>query len=357
MKSKNNTAYQALCLFMLLAFAGCSLIGGDVIQTSTPAPGTDTAAGLSKATRAALENIKKGAVQNDANEGLSAVVSDKAHYLTVAQFLERYPEAESNAAANYLVGGNDVLNISVFDEKNLRCPELRVSADGYLSFPLIGRFKAAGLTTAQIEELITQKLSRGYVVDAHVSVEVKEYNSKWYRVLGAVEKPKTCSLAAHVRVLDAISTAGGIKQYQKGSGRNAKLVRMVNAGTAREEQLVVDIDLQRLMQSADQQANLLMSDKDTLFISMPENYYMLGEVKRPGAYPLIDRDISLVEAIGAAGGFTNFASRNSTKIIRNQNGQETLIRVRVDDITQAGTQLREIILQPNDIIIVPQSFF
>ena len=74
-------------------------------------------------------------------------------------------------------------------------------------------------------------------------------------------------------------------------------------------------------------------------------------------YLLKGGDISLVEAIGIAGGFTNFAARNSVKIIRSQNGQETVIRVKVDAITEAGTQLREVILQPHDIVIVPQSFF
>lgn len=222
---------------LLLAFAGCSLLSRNVVQTITPEPGTDIFAGLSKSDRAAIEGIKKSSV----------------------------PDAEStSAASDYRVGGNDVLSITVYDEKDLRCPLLRVSPDGYISFPLIGRFKAAGLTTAQLEEMIAQKLAPDYLVGAHVSVQVKEYNSK---------------------------------------------------------------------------------------------YYVLGEVKKPGAYLLKGNDISIVEAIGVAGGFTNFAARNSVKIIRNQNGQETVIRVKVDAITLAGTQLRGVILQPHDIIVVPQSFF
>ena len=223
---------------LLLAFAGCSLLSRNVVQTITPEPGTDIFAGLSKKDRAAMESIRKNIV----------------------------PDAGGNAAADsdYRIGGSDVLNITVYDEKDLRCPALRVSPDGYISFPLIGRFKAAGQTTAQLEELIAQKLAPDYIVGAHVSVQVKEFNSK---------------------------------------------------------------------------------------------YYVLGEVKKPGAYLLKGSDVSIVEAIGVAGGFTNFAAHNGVKIIRNQNGQETVIRVKVDAITEAGTQLREIILQPHDIVIVPQSFF
>jgi len=357
MNIKNRKVYRALLLIMLLAFAGCSLTGGDIIQTTTRAPGADNSTGLSPADRAALENIKKSASQSDATAGLHTVLTDKARSLTVAEYLQLYPDVESSASADYRVGPKDVLNITVYEEKDLECPALRIPADGYLSFPMIGRCKVDGLTTTQIEELITQKLGQGYLIGVHVTVRVAEYNSKWFLVLGAVDTPGSYPLAANERVLNALSKAGRSPQIQKGAYRKAKIVRTVHAGTAREQQLVIDIDLQALLQSADQQANLFLADKDTLFIPMPESYYILGEVKKPGAYPLTDSEITLLEGIGIAGGFTNFAARNSTKIIRSQNGRETVIQVKVGAITNAGTQLREIILQPNDIIIVPQSFF
>ena len=357
MNRRNQIEYRFLCLIVLLAFAGCSLTGADIIQTTTRATGADDVSGLSQADRAALESIKKSVDQSDTPAGLRTVLTDKARSLTVAEYLQLYPDTECTAAADYRVGANDVLSITVYEEKDLSCPALRIPADGYLSFPMIGRCKVDGLTVTQIQELLTQKLGQGYLIGAHVTVQVAEYNSKWFLVLGAVDKPGSYPLAANERVLNAISKAGRINQDQKGAGRKAKIVRTVHAGTDRAQQLVIDINLQDLLQSADQKANLFLADKDTLFISMPENYYIIGEVNKPGAYPLIESDITLLEGIGTAGGFTNFAARNSTKIIRSQNGRETVIRVKVDDITNAGTQLREIILQPNDIIIVPQSFF
>jgi len=68
-------------------------------------------------------------------------------------------------------------------------------------------------------------------------------------------------------------------------------------------------------------------------------------------------EITLVEAIGMAGGFTPIASRNSTRIIRVEDGVEKIIEVRVDAIIDAGKKIHDVIIKPDDIIVVPESFF
>ena len=347
-----------LCCLLLLACVGCSATGGDIVRIISVSDNA-SAPRLKDADRAMLEEIKKtSSGNNGAGAGLSSVITDKARNLSIAEYLRQYPDASGAGAGEYTAGAYDVLSITVYDEQNLSSPALRVSVDGNISFPLIGRLKVDGLTTAQIEALITRKLAENQILlNAHVAVRIAEYNSKWFLVMGTVQKPGSYPLAVNERVLDAISKAGGMPQGANGTSRKAKLVRTVHAGAAQEEQLVIDIDLQSMQQGASRQGNLFLQDKDMLFIPMPENYYILGEVKKPGAYPLDERDITLVEGIGLAGGFTNIAARNSTRIIRSENGQQKIIRVRVDAITDSGRQLREIILQPNDIIIVPESFF
>jgi len=345
------------CCLLLAACAGCSTLGGDIVKI-TSVPEHAAAPTLKDADRAMLEKIQKMSSGNSGSEaGLGRVITDKARNLTTAEYLRQYPASGRAGAGEYTVGAHDVLSITVYDEQDLSCPSLRVSADGYISFPLLGRLKVDGLTTAELEALITRRLAAGSILlNANVAVQITEFNSKWYLVLGSVQTPGNYPLAANERVLNALSKAGGTRLSQ-GSARKAKIVRTVHAGTAQEAQLVIDIDLQSMLQGTSQQANLFLQDKDTLFISMPENFYILGEVKKPGAYPLLDRDITLIEGIGIAGGFTNIAARNSTRIIRTENGMQKIIEVRVDAITDSGLQLREMILQPNDIIIVPESFF
>jgi len=346
-----------LCCLLLAAWAGCSVKGGDSVRIVTK-PEQAAAPRLKEADRAMLEELKKTSSGGNADAGLSSLIKDTARTMTMAEYLSRYPAAAGAGAGEYAVGPYDVLGITVYDEPDLSSPALRIAADGYIAFPLIGRLKVDGLTTAQIEALITRKLAQGQILlDAHVAVMITECNSAWFLVLGAVANPGSYPLAANERVLNALSKAGGISQEQKGAGRKAKIVRTLNAKTPQEQQLIIHFDLQSVLQGTDRNANIFLANRDTLFISMPENFYILGEVKKPGAYPLAERDISIVEAIGIAGGFTNIAARNSTRIIRGGNGQEKIIEVKVDAITDSGLQLREIILQPNDIIIVPESFF
>jgi polysaccharide export outer membrane protein len=58
-----------------------------------------------------------------------------------------------------------------------------------------------------------------------------------------------------------------------------------------------------------------------------------------------------------AGGFTRIAARNRTRIIRIEDRVEKIIEVKVDAITDAGKKIQDVIIQPDDIIVVPESFF
>ena len=357
---RNDKKGQSILIFALaLVFflAGCSATGGDIVKITIVDAEKTTLSGLKDEDRAMLEEIKKTSGKKDgADSDISKVISSKTRNLSVAEYLQLHPEADGKGSRDYIVGGNDVLNIKVYEEPDLSREAVCVSADGYISFPLISRLKVDGLSTAAIGELITRKLAEGqYLYNAHVSITVTANNSKWVLVLGAVNSPGSYPLTAHERILNAISKAGGIKET--GAGKSAKIVRTEKSGTAQEEQIVIDVDLQGILHGTDQHANMFLADKDTLFIPTAESFYIIGHVNKPGSYPLIDRELTLVEGIGIAGGFKDSAARNSTRIIRVENGQEKIIEVKVDAITQAGRKIRDVIIQPNDIIIVPESFF
>jgi polysaccharide export outer membrane protein len=283
------------------------------------------------------------------------VIKGTASY-TVAEYLSRNPEANNPSSRDFSVGGNDVMNITVYEEPDLTRENIRVSADGYISFPFINRVKVEGLTSSEIEELISTKLAEGqYLLNAHVSVSVQEFNSKQYLVLGSVKNPGSYPLQGNDRVLDAISRSGGI-DFEQG-GKQAMIVRTENPGTEEEEKIVIQIELGGLLKGGDQRSNLLLADNDLLYIPKAENFYILGQVKNPGSYPYLEKDITLVEAISKAGGFTPIAARNRTRIIRIEDGVEKVIQVKVDVITQAGRKAQDIRIQPGDVIVIPESFF
>src|SRR3989339_370278 len=77
----------------------------------------------------------------------------------------------------YRINPLDLIEISVYQEPDLD-KAIRVSQDGYISFPLIGKVKVDGLTIIEAEKTLADLLGKDYLVDPQVNVFVKEYNSK-----------------------------------------------------------------------------------------------------------------------------------------------------------------------------------
>jgi len=82
--------------------------------------------------------------------------------------------------------------------------------------------------------------------------------------------------------------------------------------------------------------------------------FVFGEVQKPSTFP-VDGEMSIVQAITLAGGFTKLAAKNNTLVTRVMDGQERKIRVPVEDIG-VGRE-KNFQLQPGDIVFVPESFF
>jgi polysaccharide biosynthesis/export protein len=347
----------ALLRFLIILaaalFIGACASGGEVVKVTSVQ--TSPLGSLKAEDRAKLEEIKKSTGQENLDPTLSALLEETPHF-SITEYLRKYPEVSGQAGQDYRVGGYDVLSITVYEEKDLSREAVRVSADGYISFPLIGRLKVDNITTAEIEKLIAQKLAEGkYLLDAHVSVMVNDYKSKKYLVLGSVKNPASYPLQAQERVLDGISKAGGL-EFEK-TGKKGMIIRTENPNTAHERKIVINFDLMSLLKGRDQISNIFLFDKDVLYVPPAEHFYIIGQVKQPGSHPITDREITLVEAISMAGGFTPIAARNRTRIIRVENGVEKIIEVQVDSITGAGKKIQDVVIQPNDIIFVPESFF
>lgn len=86
---------------------------------------------------------------------------------------------------------------------------------------------------------------------------------------------------------------------------------------------------------------------------------LLGEVKKPGVYPLpFGSSMTLLQAIAGAGGFTELASPDRVRIVRRTpDGHQTTLRVRVSDLLRSKGGKKDIPLEPNDVITVDQVLF
>ncbi len=115
------------------------------------------------------------------------------------------PDAH-DAEAAYVLGTGDKLHINVFGQHNLDGNYL-VDGSGNIQFPLIGQVKAAGKTVPQLQRTITAELSKGFLVNPSVSIEVTS-NRPFY-ILGEVKAPGQYPYVMGMSVITAVALAGG----------------------------------------------------------------------------------------------------------------------------------------------------
>lgn len=138
--------------------------------------------------------------------------------LTLASACGDPPASKYPTQAFYVedstLGADDQLEITVFlgggSEKVEDLSKVYpVSADGSLSFPMIGTVAASGRSTVDVEQEIRDRLADGYIVKPNVTVQVKEYRSKKISIFGEVRKPGTLSWRPSMTINEAISDAAG----------------------------------------------------------------------------------------------------------------------------------------------------
>lgn len=124
--------------------------------------------------------------------------------------------SRANSAATgggYEIGPEDVLDISVWREKDLQ-REVLVRPDGWLTFPLVGNVEAAGKTAQQLENEIRQRL-RKFIPEPVVTVTVKKIQGLKVFVTGRVGKPGEYMVGRYIDVLQALTLAGGLTPFAK----------------------------------------------------------------------------------------------------------------------------------------------
>lgn len=117
------------------------------------------------------------------------------------------PNTASLGPANeYRLGPGDRVRITVYGQNNLT-GEYSVDGNGMLSFPLIGQVPAGGMTAAELQQAITDKLSPDYIKDPSVAAEVLTFRP--FYILGEVRTPGSYPYVNGMGILNAVALAGG----------------------------------------------------------------------------------------------------------------------------------------------------
>jgi polysaccharide export outer membrane protein len=252
----------------------------------------------------------------------------------------------------YKIGPSDVLEVFITKGPTQERIQVPVRANGRIS---VGFVEASvdGLTTDQAAREITRELSV-YFRKPVVEVQVKEFNSKKVSILGAVAvTPRggigTVPLTGRTTLLELIAKAGGLAP-------NASLERV---RVTRESGQAYTVNMFRYIQEGDLSQEFVLDAGDVVFV--PERVpgeerrvFMLGEVKTPGPVPFFPT-LTLAQLMAQAGGWTDGALFEETRIIRADPVRPEIIGVDLGRLMLNGDQRIDQLLRPNDIVYIPRT--
>jgi len=313
--------------------------------------------------------------QGETTQSLNARLAELAPHGNAA--------AAPAVAQDYRIGPEDLVSISVFETPEL-AREVRVSAEGQISVPLIGEVHAAGLTTRQLEAVLEELLRRTYMKDPHVSVFVKEMQSHPVSVFGAVKKPGVFQVRTGRSLIEVLSLAEGLAEDagdtvilmrhdvpggpatgpadSHPAARGVPTAASDPAGsspasaTALAQTQSLEIDLRNLLSSGDPRFNVMVYPGDVVKVTRAGIVYVVGEVSKPGGYLLkTNENVSILQALALAGGLTRTSAGGRARIIRT----ETATGARRELPINLGRILHgkdpDQMLQAKDIVFIPNS--
>jgi polysaccharide export outer membrane protein len=233
----------------------------------------------------------------------------------VAQAFSPTAAAGGQAA---LYGSSDVFSQSG-TSAGAQPPGFDVAGDGTIYFPYIGRVPVSGLTTEEISAELTKRLPQ-FIKNPQITVSVSAYRSQKFQLTGAVEHPGLYPITnVPVTVSQAISGSGGVSGMQSRTGNGFG----PNVGVSGDLDRVIYVhnhvsqalNIRAVLQYGDAMQDRLLQPGDVVFVpdASSEQIHLLGEVKQPGNYPLIDGELNLSQLLGNAGGF-DMDSANPSRI-------------------------------------------
>lgn len=300
----------------------------------------------------------------------------------------------NSAAANvwtvsqedYYVGPSDVLEIKVEDAPELS-QSYTVNVAGFIEMQIIGKLQAVNKTPEQIAAGVREALIKAdYLKRPRVSVNVTEYNSRTFFIHGSVRSAGAFKIRGKVTILDLIVLAGGMTESH---GPNAYVTRRrrlagvgdsgnqasptsgqtaggqtspqdssaANASTAGDgdgqEYEMITTNINGLEKGRFNQ-NIILQPGDVVNIPALNVFFIGGEVKAPGQFPLKD-GTSLRQAITLAQGTTFKAAKKRAVIFRGNSEDGKQLEIPVDiDAVMSGKK-PDVLLQADDLVVIPGS--
>lgn len=247
---------------------------------------------------------------------------------------------------DYVIGGGDLVQVSIFEAPDLNT-ESRVSARGGVTLPLLSTVQLAGLSVRDAEQLVEGLYREKYLQDPHVTIFVKEQFGSKITLMGSLKKPGTYDFYARMNLMDVLALAEGLSET---AGR---IVQIRRKGDADQPSQALIIDLDQMIKEGQEELNIAIKGGDVVYVPEAGSVYVDGAVRKAGSYP-IRQEMSVQEAIVAAGGLQSFADSSNVKLVRYVGkGKREVAKLSLDDMRKG--EASELRVRDRDVIFVESS--
>jgi uncharacterized protein involved in exopolysaccharide biosynthesis/protein involved in polysaccharide export with SLBB domain len=243
------------------------------------------------------------------------------------------------------IGPGDALDVSEYHTPDFHS-DVRVSPAGTVTLPMIGDVKVAGLDEAGAAHVIEAALlAKGMLLHPLVSVLVTYYAGQDVSVLGEVNRPGVYPYTIHHRLLDLISAASGL---------TPSAGRLVNIFHRNDPKTPLPVVLDPSATDTSGNHNPELSPGDTVQVSRAGLVYVIGDVVRPGGFPVDPaQGLTVVQALSLAWGPSQNAATTKALLIREEKGGRVMIALNLKRMLRGQEPDQPV--HDRDILFVPDS--
>jgi polysaccharide export outer membrane protein len=261
------------------------------------------------------------------------------------------PDAGANLPSQP-IGKNDLISVYVYDSPELS-RTIRIGADGYFLLPMLKqRLLANGLSPADLETSIAAALRQEQIlVNPFVTVTIAEFHSHPITVSGSVRLPVVFQAEGPTTLLEALSRAQGLAAD---AGREILVSTPQTGADGKAVMRTTRIPVRGLFDAADPALNLTLTGGEEVRVPEIGKIYVMGNVKRSGAFPVQDgSDTTVMQMLALAEGLTQFSNRQAFIYRKEASGNKNEIAVPLDKIMKR--QAPDVPLIANDILYIPDN--
>lgn len=328
------------CVYLALSLSACYFAPGMHLGERANEDGAVDTLATFKGAEVHLQSITPAAM-------IGAIEEEMKKTAIPQELLDYKPEA-------YKLGKFDVVQVTVWEHQELSLPlgpyrndksvGQMIDENGEMFYPYAGQIKAEGLTITELRDEIEKGLS-AVLNKPQLEVRLLESQSKKAYVQGGVARAGVIPLSnIPTTLLQAINGCGGISP-SNGDPTQVELIR---------DGKIFDIDLMAAYPAAKGPGDILLKDGDVIRVAeiSESKVFVLGEVNRQQALPILNGSLTLSQALAEVGGIQALSAQSKgIYVIRGD-----LHRINVYHLNAKnpmalvfGDQFR---LRPHDIVFV-----